>query len=320
MSEKKEKITGRICKVQRELFTVITDRGECTAQLKGSYHKTGLDFPVIGDYVKLLWNPYGNSVIEEIQERKSIFRRADLKGHAAPFVKTVNEQVLAANFDYVFIVASLNQNYNVNRIIRYISTTLQSGAKPVVVLTKADLCFDSEKFVEEIKKASDKADVYAVSAKTGKGLEDLKEYLKPGITIALMGSSGVGKSTLVNTIAGEEIMKVNEIRESDARGKHTTTHRELITLPSGVCVIDTPGIRELGMYDAEEGIQDTFSDITALFPRCKFSNCRHQTEPGCAVKLAIQNHEISQERWNLYCKLMKENSWGVKKSVLGGKR
>ncbi len=315
MSENKVITTGRICKVQRELYTVMTDQGECTAKLKGSFHKAGLDFPVIGDYVKLLWNPYGDGVIEQIQERKSVFKRTDFKGHAAPYVKTVKEQVLAANFDFVFIVASLNQNYNVNRIIRYISTTLQSGAKPIVILTKADLCKNPDSYVEEIRKLSDKAKVYAVSAKTGMGLQSLKEYMQPGVTIALLGSSGVGKSTLVNTIAGEDIMKVNHIRENDARGRHTTTHRELIALSSGVFIIDTPGIRELGMYDAEEGIQDTFFDITELFSKCKFNNCRHQTEPGCAIKLALQNKEISTERWNLYCRLINENNWGVKKTV-----
>lgn len=315
MSENKVITTGRICKVQRELFTVMTDQGECTAKLKGSFHKAGLEFPVIGDYVKLLWNPYGDGIIEQIQERKSVFKRTDLKGHAAPYVKTVKEQVLAANFDYVFIVASLNQNYNVNRIVRYISTTLQSGAKPIVILTKADLCKNPDSYVEEIRKVSDKAKVYAVSAKTGIGLDSLKEYMQPGVTIALLGSSGVGKSTLVNTIAGEDIMKVNHIRENDARGRHTTTHRELIALSSGVFIIDTPGIRELGMYDAEEGIQDTFSDITELFSKCKFNNCRHQTEPGCAIKIALQNKTISTERWNLYCRLINENSWGVKKTV-----
>ncbi len=314
MSENKVITTGRICKVQRELFTVMTDQGECTAKLKGSFHKAGLEFPVIGDYVKLLWNPYGDGIIEQIQERKSVFKRTDLKGHAAPYVKTVKEQVLAANFDYVFIVASLNQNYNVNRIVRYISTTLQSGAKPIVILTKADLCKNPDSYVEEIRKVSDKAKVYAVSAKTGIGLDSLKEYMQPGVTIALLGSSGVGKSTLVNTIAGEDIMKVNHIRENDARGRHTTTHRELIALSSGVFIIDTPGIRELGMYDAEEGIQDTFSDITELFSKCKFNNCRHQTEPGCAIKIALQNKTISTERWNLYCRLINENSWGVKKN------
>ena len=315
MSENKVITTGRICKVQRELFTVMTDQGECTAKLKGSFHKAGLEFPVIGDYVKLLWNPYGDGIIEQIQERKSVFKRTDLKGHAAPYVKTVKEQVLAANFDYVFIVASLNQNYNVNRIVRYISTTLQSGAKPIVILTKADLCKNPDSYVEEIRKVSDKAKVYAVSAKTGIGLDSLKEYMQPGVTIALLGSSGVGKSTLVNTIAGEEIMRVNHIRENDARGRHTTTHRELIALSSGVFIIDTPGIRELGMYDAEEGIQDTFLDITELFSKCKFNNCRHQTEPGCAIKIALQNKTISTERWNLYCRLINENSWGVKKTV-----
>lgn len=228
--------------------------------------------------------------------------------------------MLAVNFDYVFIVDSLNKNFNVNRITRYISVALKSGAKPVVILTKADLCNDADYYIKEVKSISEKIDICIISAKSGIGMKQLDSYLKRGITILLLGSSGVGKSTLVNAIAGEELMKVSEIRENDSKGRHTTTHRQLIMLPSGVAFIDTPGIRELGMWEASEGIDDTFSDITELFGDCKYSNCTHTTEPSCAIKKAIENKMISNERWRLYCQLKNEDEWGKNKAIYTSKQ
>ncbi len=304
-----------VCEVQRELFTLICEQGEIHAKLRGAFYKENSIFPVVGDKVLIHFNQNGNSIIEKVFERKSRFSRADFSGHAAGYVKTIKEQVLAANFDLVFIVDSLNKNFNINRITRYISVALKSGAKPVVILTKADLCNNVDYYIKEVKSISDKIDICIISAKSGIGMKQLDSYLKPDITIVLLGSSGVGKSTLVNAIAGEERMKVSEIRENDSKGRHTTTHRQLIMLPSGAAIIDTPGIRELGMWDAGEGIDDTFSDVTDLFGDCKYSNCTHTTEPGCAIKKAIENKIISNERWKLYCQLKNEDEWGKNKAT-----
>lgn len=314
--ENENNIKGRICEVQRKMYTIQCEHGNVNAQLRGVFYKENLENPVIGDYVMFNYNPSGVSIINEVLERKSILKRPDQSGHAAGYVKTMKEQILAANFDYVFIVASLNKNYNINRITRYISVTLQGDAKPVVILTKADLCEDKEKYINEVKNISDEVDVWAVSAITGEGMSSLKVYLKDGITIVLIGSSGVGKSTLINTISGKEIMKVSEIRESDSKGHHTTTHRQLITLPTGVTVIDSPGIRELGMCDVNEGIDDTFADILELKTKCRFSDCRHMIEPGCAIKEALEDGTLSEARWGLYKSLINESNWAAKKKSI----
>jgi ribosome biogenesis GTPase len=310
------KIKGRVCEVQRELYKVICQYGEVKAKLKGTFlkEKDNLDIPVVGDYVLLYYNKEGDSRIESVLERKSAFSRTDFSGHVAKYVKTVKKQVLVANFDYVFILSSLNNDFSINRIARYISTTLQSGAKPVVILTKADICASIDSYIAQVREVSTSAEVIAISAVTGYGMEQLEKYIISGITIALLGSSGVGKSTLVNAMAGEHIMEVSQIREVDSKGRHTTTHRQLITLPTGVTIIDTPGIRELGMWDAKEGIDDTFSDITELFTKCRFQNCNHNDEPGCAVNQALEEETLSKERWKTYCQLVRENEWGKRKA------
>ena len=320
MKENLRQMHATVCEVQRELFTLICEQGEVHARLRGRFYKENDIFPVVGDKVLIQLNQNGDSMIEKVFERKSKFSRTDFSGHAAGYVKTIKEQVLAANFDYVFIVDSLNKNFNVNRITRYISAALTSGAKPVVILTKADLCNNVDDYLKEVKSISEKIDVCIVSAVSGIGMKQLDPYLKQGSTIVLLGSSGVGKSTLVNAIAGEEVMKVNEIRENDSKGRHTTTHRQLIMLSSGVAIIDTPGIRELGMWDASEGIEDEFSDITELFGECKYSNCTHTSEPSCAIKQAIENKIISMERWKLYCQLKNEDEWGKNKAIYTSKQ
>lgn len=301
-----EKRTMRVSEVQRDRYTLIGEMGEIKARLKGNLYNSNI-FPVVGDYVDVIVNPQGDSLIEKILERKTYLSRPDRSGHADGYVKTLVEQAMAANFDYVFIVTSLNRNFNAGRIARYIALTIQGGGVPVVILSKADLCDDIDKYIKEVKSVSNKADVIAISSLTGEGMSNLRRYFTSGVTIALIGSSGVGKSTMLNAVAGKEIMKTSGIREDDGKGRHTTTHRHLFMLDNGVTIIDTPGMREIGVCDIDEGIDDTFSDITELFSQCRFSNCQHNTEPDCAVKKALETGELGEKRWRLYQRLCDEN-------------
>ena len=301
---------GRVTQHHREMYKVMTNQGEISAVLKGSfYHNANnrSDFPCVGDYVQLQYNPTGDSPITQLLPRKSKFSRADFSGHGAGYVKTIKEQVVAANFDYVFILSSLNADFRVSRIIRYITQARQSGGQPVVILTKADLAEDSYVSVMETQMAAPDVPVHDVSSYTGQGLDALNQYLKPGKTIVFLGMSGVGKSSLLNALIDAEVMAVSAIREDDARGRHTTTHRQLFTLPGGAMVIDTPGMRELGLFGAEEGISQSFQDIEELFTQCRFSDCVHKTEPDCAVRSAIQNGSLPQERWERYQAQVREN-------------
>jgi len=297
-------IPGRVTELQRERYTVIIERGEVTAMLKGAFsHNAELrdDLPCVGDFVLLQYNETGVSLIAELLPRRTKFSRSDFLGHKKGYVKTAYEQVVAANFDYVFILTSLNRDFRVNRIMRYLTQAQTGGGLSVVILTKADAAEDFDSQVAEVKEAAPGVPVHAVSSHTGFGLNALDEYLQPAKTVAFLGMSGVGKSSLLNALMGRETMKVSETRKEDeSKGSHTTTHRQLFMLPSGAMVIDTPGMRELGLYDAEEGITAVFSDVEELFASCKFSNCRHETEPGCAVKAAIADGSLSQQQWERY--------------------
>ncbi len=302
-------LPARVTEVHRDLYKVICEFGEVNAVLAGSFYnkiEQSADFPAVGDFVMIDCNSQGNSIIKAVLERKSKFSRADYSGHNADYAKTVLEQVVAANFDYVFILSSLNHDLNLNRLQRYLSAAWQSGGLPVIVLTKTDLCENYSEQLRAVQKSAAGVHVIALSAHTAQGLGELEDYIKPGKTAVFLGSSGVGKSSLVNALAGEKIMPVKEIREDDSRGRHTTTHRQLITLHSGAMIIDTPGMRELGMFGGGEGLSEAYQDIEELFLQCKFSNCAHDREPGCAVKKAIANGTIPLERWEAYLKLRKE--------------
>lgn len=314
---------ARISCVQKNLFTLlpcgedgsVNPNQEITGKLKGKFYNLKLEPPVVGDYVKVITNEYGDALIDEVLPRKTAFKRPNRSGHSEAFVKNLLEETIASNFDYVFIVTSLNQDYSENRIARYVSITLQTGAKPVVILSKADLCDDVDLKVEITKAVCDKADVIAISSLTGYGIENLEPYMQKDRTIALVGSSGVGKSTLLNTLNGGNLMKVNQIRDADGKGRHTTTYRQLFQLGNGVWIMDTPGMREIGVLDMEEGIDETFSDVTCLFDQCKFNDCSHTNEPGCAVLAALKDGTLSEERWQTYQQLHQENEWGKAKMM-----
>lgn len=305
-------LPGRVTELRRERFTVMTGRGEVTAVLKGTFYHgadTRADFPCVGDFVLLHCNECGNSLIVAVLPRHSKFSRADYSGHAAGYAKTIQEQVVATNFDYVFILTSLNWDFNVTRIMRYLTQARLSGGQPVVILTKADLVEDYNPLLAEVTRNIPDVPVHAVCSHTGAGLNELAPYLMPGKTVVFLGMSGVGKSSLVNALLEQDVMKVNAVREDDSRGRHTTTHRQLFMLPSGAMVIDTPGMRELGLFDASKGISASFSDVEEWFGKCRFTDCRHQSEPGCAVLAALKDGSLPRERWEHYVGQQQEHKF-----------
>lgn len=299
---------ARVTAEHRERYELIGEAGAFYGRLKSGVYfgEENERFPTVGDFVLVEYNPAGDSRIVRTLERRSIFERRD-PSYARP-----RAQAVAANFDYVFIVQSLNRDFNVKKLARYLTLAHQSGAETVIVLTKLDLHeLDSEKAIAEAEHASFGAPVFAVSSKTGENLEHIRGFLQPGVTVALLGSSGAGKSSLVNALAGETVMETGVIRESDGRGRHTTTHRALLRLPCGALVIDTPGMRELGMWDVSEGLGEAFEDIRALEAQCRFSDCAHEHEPGCAVRAAIERGALSEERLRQYKSLKDEAKFGL---------
>ena len=262
------------------------------------------DYPAVGDFVMADWNDEGgNAIIHHILHRKSsIIRKA--AGNA------YKEQVVATNIDTIFLCMSLNNDFNLRRLERYLSIAWDSGATPVIVLTKVDLCTDLEDKLSDVSSVAFGVDVLVTTTVEEFGYEEIRPYICEGKTVAFIGSSGVGKSTLINCLLGECKLDTNGLRDDD-KGRHTTTHRELILLPNGGMVIDTPGMRELGMMDSEAGISQTFEDIEELMEQCRFSDCTHNTEPGCAVRKALESGELSEERWQSYLKLKSENEYAT---------
>ena len=291
---------ARITSVHRDRYGIAGDFGESYARLKTKeYYQEGEMFPTVGDFVTIDYIENGDSRILSTLPRKTLFTRRE----PGPIPR---EQAVAANFDYVFIMQSLNLNFNPKRLERYLTLSWQSGATPVILLTKADLTEDYWDYLTKVERVAPGVNTHVVSAHTGYGMNRLNAYLQPGKTVVFLGSSGVGKSSLVNALAGENIMNVSAIREEDSRGRHTTTHRQLIKLENGVMIIDTPGMRELGMWEASEGLADAFADVEQYLGRCRFSDCKHETEPGCAVKAAIAAGELDIQRWESYRKLKAE--------------
>ena len=305
-SQYSELVTGRITLQEKGMYRIFTSTGEQNALVSGKFQfdaQSVSDYPAVGDYVLVSRADPDTAIIHHVLPRKSLFLRK-----AAGTSQT--EQVVAANIDTVFLCMSLNNDFNLRRLERYLAVAWESGAEPVVVLTKADLCADLPQKQREVEAIAMGVDILTTSAMESDGYRQIMPYITEGRTVAFVGSSGVGKSTLINRLLGEERLATDGLRNDD-KGHHTTTHRELLFLPNGAMVIDTPGMRELGMWDAASGVEQTFGDIEELAARCRFRNCSHSSEPGCAVRAAIRSGDLDGGRWLSYQKLKNENSYAA---------
>jgi ribosome biogenesis GTPase len=263
-------------------------------------------YPAVGDWVAAVQADQQQCIIHTILPRKSKFSRKSEYRQRADGIKT-EEQVIAANIDTVFLVSALDgRNFNSRRLERYLTLAWKSGASPVIVLNKVDLSPDPDSYIRGAEEIAVGVPVHAVSATENIGISEIRSYIEPGQTATLLGSSGVGKSALINALLGSEKQATNETRAVDGKGRHTTTHRELILLPGGGMVMDTPGMREIQMWGNETDLQDSFEGIESLALQCRFSNCLHDTEPGCAVREALENGELNSSRYRSYLKLRKE--------------
>ncbi|MBI9097972.1 MAG: ribosome small subunit-dependent GTPase A [Spirochaetaceae bacterium] len=296
-------VPGRIVRESRHIYGVETERGHYRARVSGHYMYTALnrsDFPTIGDWVALRIEN-NDALIEKLVERKSAFsrKRAGIE---------IEEQIIAANIDYLFLVFGLDggRNFSAGALERFLTRSWDSGATPVIILNKSDLCSNTQDLLLEAQAVSAGAEIYITSAVTGDGLEALNRYLQKGKTIAFTGFSGVGKSALINRLCGVDLLKTGTLRESDLKGRHTTTMKELICLENGAILIDSPGIKELQLWGSEDSLSGSFEEIAALAENCRFSDCSHGGEPGCAVQEALATGELEHRRFENYLDMKRE--------------
>ncbi len=295
---------ARISTIYKDIFSVLGENGELQAKLAGKFFRGGREgFPVVGDWVliKKMVNDK-KVIIQDIITRKNYLSRK-VSGRSA------KEQIIASNIDYAFIVQGLDGNYNLRRLERYIVMTSQKGIIPVIILNKTDLCHDIEPILKELETLSKDYEIHPICCKTESGLDAIKSFFKIGITACFLGSSGVGKSSIVNKLMGSNKQKVGKVREADSKGRHITTNRQLLLLPSGGLVIDTPGMRELQLWEDPSQIESSFSDIYELSNSCYFKNCKHESEPRCNVKKAVEEGKLSLDRFNSYIKIYKETKF-----------
>jgi len=294
-----------VCELRRKFYAVQTAEREALAECRGGFfHRTALtaDFPAVGDWVAISRREHDTRLdIHAVLPRRTKFSR-----RAAGEEQI--EQVVAANVDAVLLVSGLDRNYNPARIQRFLVAARESGADPVIVLNKADVHPDPTAVQAEVEQLVPGVRVIVTSTVRRRGLKALQDLARPGVTLALLGSSGVGKSTLANALARDEFLPTGDVRDKDSKGRHTTTRRELVRTPTGALLIDTPGLRELQLWSADEGVTEAFADIEALAAQCRFSNCHHDTEPGCAVQAALVAGTLPAERYEHYRKLRGEHA------------
>ena len=294
---------ARVAIENRDNYLVLTDAQEYFAEVTGKLLFTASassDLPKVGDWVVVsLFESEQKAIIHEVLPRQTKFSRK-IAG-----AKT-EEQILATNIDFIFIVQSCDNDFSLRRLERQMVMVYEGGAQPIVVLNKIDLCDNYEGYLSQISKIVSDEEIVAVSAKTDVGMDRLKSQLEAGKTYAFIGSSGVGKTSLINKFLGNEIFKINEVREKDSKGRHTTTRRQLILIPSGGLLIDTPGMKEFQLWEVDEGLDEVYPEITELSSGCRFSDCTHTKEIGCAVIAAVESGKLSNDRYESYLKLARE--------------
>jgi ribosome biogenesis GTPase len=302
-------VPARVVEEQRAAYRVLCESGELLAELSGHFRSSVLeraDLPAVGDWVAMTTRLPARATIHRVLPRLSKFSRKTAGDRTT-------EQIVAANINTVFLMSSLNADLNLRRIERYLSVVWNSGAQPVVLLSKSDVCEDVDGAIQAVSEVAFGVSIHAISSVNGDGFDTIGTYVTPGRTVAVLGSSGVGKSTMINRLLGRDVQEVQEIREDDSRGRHTTTARRLFVLPRGGMLIDTPGMRELQLWDTGDAVSQVFDEIEALAPGCRFRDCEHQSEPGCAVQAALADGRISTDRFESYLKLRREQAYVARK-------